>query len=36
MAIMFGIAIGLWNRYLARHGDPAERIVTDTPSALAR
>ncbi len=28
-ALMFGIGIWLWNRYLARHGDPAERVLTE-------
>ena len=29
MALMLGIGIWLWNRYLKRYGDPAERIVTE-------
>ena len=33
-ALMFGIGIGLWNRYLDRHGDQADRVVNDPGVAL--
>ncbi len=36
MALLLGIGIGLWNRYLRRYGDPAERLPTDALLAGAR
>jgi hypothetical protein len=33
-ALLLGIAVGAWNRYLARHGDPGER-TGETAPALA-
>ncbi|HYE58727.1 MAG TPA: hypothetical protein VD948_09485 [Rhodothermales bacterium] len=34
-ALLLGIAVGAWNRYLARHGDPGERTGETTSPVLA-
>lgn len=34
-ALLLGLAVGAWNRYLARHGDPGLRTEAEATPALA-